>query len=187
MDFQGANEIFDVYSRYPQESDAQGYMIGRFMVEEGKLKILEDHSGLLKRSLQNGPVGHNAAALKAMARSPYLRLVGESEVAQGHHVDVVPQGQEPSPEAPQSQSPPSAVVSANATPAPQSSTQGNFSMSTPPALFDYITTGMREPQVIEVKGEEVYMNGHLLSKEATDRILYTIQMGIGKLKYRKAT
>jgi hypothetical protein len=180
MDFQTANEIFNVYSRYPKDGKTDGYMIGRFMVENENLRILEDHTGLLRKALKNGPVGHNAAALKSMAQSPYLKLVSESEVAQGHHVDLVPEGKEPSASAPQPQSPPDEVV-------PSQSTKGNFSLSTPPALFDYITAGMREPQVIEVKGEDVFMNGNKLSKEAVDRILHSVRMRLGKLKYRKAT
>jgi hypothetical protein len=115
-----------------------------------------------------------------MSQSPYLKLVSESAVAQGHHVDLVPQGKEPSASAPQPQSPPDEVV-------PSQSTNSNFSLSTPPAIFDYITAGMREAQVLEVKGEDVFMNGHKLSPEAVNRILYTVRMRLGKLKYRKAT
>jgi len=189
MDFQDANEIFDVYARYPHQGTVQGFMIGRFMVQDGKLRILEDHTGQLKESLTNGPVGHSTAQLEAMSKSPYLKVVAESDVAQGHHVNLIPKGQEPNPLGPQPQKPPDAVETPDLGEAPQSFHVGegdSFSMTTPPAVFDYISTGMREPQVLEVKGEDVFMNGQKLTRPEVERILYTIHTGIGKIKYRKA-
>jgi hypothetical protein len=190
IDFQTANEVFDVYSQYPNGDKTDGYMVGRFMVQDGNLRILEDHQGILKNSLTNGPVGHNAAQLEAMQHSGYLKIVTESDIAQGHHIDLVPKGKEANPLGPKVEEPPDAIEQPDLGDAPQSFQVGegdNFSMTTPPAVFDYISVGMREPQVIEVRGEEVFMNDHKLNRPQIDRILYNIRTGLGKLKYRKAT
>lgn len=189
IDFQDANEVFSVFGVYPHEGKAEGYMIGRFMVKDGKLRVLEDHNGMLSDMLHNGPVAHNTARLKALTNSAYTKVVAETDVVQGHHIDLIPKGKEPNPLGPKPMAPPDAIQQPDLGDAPQSYVQEegeDFTMRTPPAVFDYISTGMREPQVLEVRGEDVFMNGHKLERDAVERILYTLRTGLGKLKYRKA-
>lgn len=188
IDFQNANEIFDVHAVYPKEDGStHGYMLGRFYVEDGQLRILEDNSGILGRSLNNGPVSHSLDGLRGLTESPYLRVVAESEVVEGHHIDMVPQG---TPSEIQVGEPPANVEapSPGLGEPPQSYAQegeAGFTMQTPPPVFDYIRVGMKEPQMVEMRGKDVYMNGHKLTQDEVDRLLYTIHAGLAKLRYRK--
>jgi hypothetical protein len=190
IDFQSGDEVYQVFSVYPHPAGnkTHGMMLGRFMVQDGKLRILEDHNGMLHEVLHDGPVGHNTAALKSLTTSSYTKVVAESDVAQGHHIGLVPKGKEPNPLGPQPQAAPQAIEPPVIETAPESYEPGaGFLMSTPPAVFDYIMAGMTTPQHIEVKGDDVFMNGQKLNKPEVDRILYTLSTGLGKLKYRKAT
>jgi hypothetical protein len=187
VDFQNANGIFDVYGVYPNEKGNQRLLLGRFMIEDGKLRVLEDHNGMLKM-LSNGPVGHSLQQLDSLARSPYTQVVSESEVKEGHHIGLIPQGKEnPDPSGPQPGSPPDVVEQPASAEAPQivDPNSPRFSMQTPPAVFDYMRVGMKEPQILEVHGQEVFMNGTKLSTRETERIMYTLETGLGKLRYRK--
>lgn len=188
IDFENANEIFDVYGVYPNEAGkVESYMIGRFLIEKGNVKILEDHNGILHGSLHNGPVERNLHSLEALSRSSYLRVVSEAAVSQGHHIDLVPKGVTANPIGPQPEGAPDFVEQSDVGEGAESLTPtGNFSMQTPPAVFDYFRVGMREPQVLEVRGNEVFMNGQKLEQGEVDHILEGVHNGLAKLKYRKA-
>lgn len=188
IDFQTANEIFNVMGVSPNEHGSlHTRLLGRFLIQDGKVRILEDHNGMLHRTLHNGPVSRNLAQLKALANSDYIRVVADSEVVEGK--EILPQGN-PNPVGPQPDAPPSNVALPDNTPAPDqmvvAPADPTFTMNTPPAVFDYYRPGMLGPQLLEVKGDEVFMNGHKLTKPQVDRILYTVHSGLAKLKYRKA-
>lgn len=188
IDFESANQVFDVYGVSPSREGAVGYhLLGRFLVEDGKLRILEDHRGLLKQGLHNGPVSRNLSGLNSLSRSSYIRIVAESEVTPGQ--DVAPEGN-PNSVGPQPESPPAMVQAPDLTPGADSLVPGpadpTFTMQAPPPVFDYFREGMVGPQKLEVVGQDVYMNGHKLTQPQVDHILYTINSGLAKLKYRKA-
>lgn len=191
IDFENANEIFDVYGTYPKETGKQKMLLGRFVIQNGQLQVIEDHHKILSRTLVRGPVGWSIDALNSLASSPYTQVVAESEVKEGKHIDLVPKGQEGkiSADSPQPGQAPDVVQEVEDADAPQTlipdSAPPRFSMQTPPAVFDYMRVGMKEPQVIEVRGRDVFMNGRQLSTREVERITYTLQTGLGKLRYRK--
>src|SRR6266545_5111622 len=177
LDFTNANEVFDVYALYPHEKHGiQQYLLGRFLIEAGNLKILEDHEGMLKRMLKNGPVQESLRQLNSLATSSYSRVVPESEVQEGKKIDL---GESQEADQPQLQEPQEFVQN------PEGATGDSFDMQTPPPVFDYLRTGMTQPQVLEIKGEEVFMNGFHLSQAAAQYILRLVQSGVARLRYRR--
>lgn len=192
IDFENANNVFDVYSQYPRDGRLESHLLGRFYIENGQLRVLEDHDGLLNR-LKKGPVSHSLNALKRLEDSPYLRVVEESEVTPGQQIET----HSNNPNGPKPQPPPPVVAAPSVDSLPQQDmVQGSsqpmtfeqepqMAMQTPPAVFDYFRPGMREPQQVEVHGSDVFMNGQKLGPDEAQRLLYTVQSGLAKLKYRK--
>ena len=146
IDYQNANEVFDVYGVYPQSvGNAHRRLLGRFAILDGKLRIIEDHTGILHGSLFEGPVGPNIPTINSMDRSPYLEIVADADIQQGKHIGLVPQGEAPPEGAPAPQEPPEMVQHA---PAPSE----EFGMETPASEFEYMEPGMKQPQDIQIRG-----------------------------------
>ena len=184
IDFLNANEVFEVHGVYPHEAGHHEQMLlGRFLIENGKLRILEDHQGLLGSMLHQGLVGPNVRALNSLAQSGYTKVVPESELVQGHHIDRIPQGNpsaegEIHPQSPPTYTAPEAHELIEEAPK-------EFGMSTPPAIFDYQDGTMKQPQILELNGDKVLMNGRELGKDVVDRILYKVKSGLATLRYRR--
>ncbi len=182
LDFENANEVFDVYGVYPHEKrGVEHHLLGRFYIEDKQLRVIEDHEGLLKRMLINGPIEQNLRQLNSLATSAYTRIVSESDVKEGQHIELLPGKEPPTQDQPQPQQPPDMIEEHDGAPL----TQGVFEVGQPPAIFDYLSVGMGQPQILEVRDGTVFMNGRQLSQVAVDRILYTLKSGTGKLRYRK--
>lgn len=192
MDFAGTQAIYSVYGNYPQDNgQISRRLLGRFMIIKDKLTILEDHIGMLKSMLIEGPVyGANERALNSLSQSPYTEVVNEADVKAGKYLDLIPKEGDLPGGGPETEAPPPIIEK---TPEignqPQlvdtSDAGGQFKMEPPAPVFDYFRVGMNSPQVVEVEGKTVYMNGHLLSPDEVDRLFYNVRNGLATLRYRK--
>jgi hypothetical protein len=85
-DFEGTEQMYSVYGKYPQ-TDGTVYrrLLGRFMIMNNNVSIVEDHIGMLENVLIPGPlIGHNERALRSLEQSAYSEVVGEDKIGRAH-------------------------------------------------------------------------------------------------------
>lgn len=191
-DMAGANEIFAVYGKYPQDNGTvRRQLLGRFMITDNQVSILEDNIGMLGSMLIPGPLmGHNDRALRALEGSAYTEVLDEGKVTEGHYMDLHNaesgvEGEKPTTNAP----PPILEDTSEAASRPETidfdDGNGGFKLQAPEPVFDYFRVGMTEPQIMEVVDKRVYLNGHLLTPQEVDRVQYNVRNGLASLRYRK--
>lgn len=190
-DMAGVNEVFAVYGKYPQDNGSvRRQLLGRFMITNNEVSILEDNVGMLGSMLIPGPLmGHNSRALRSLEESAYTEVLDEAKVKQGHYMDLhnaeSGTGESPVTNAP----PPILEDTAEASNRPETIDLGNsgsnFKLQAPEPVFDYFRVGMTEAQIMEVVDKRVYLNGHLLSPQEVDRVAYNVRNGLASLRYRK--
>jgi hypothetical protein len=187
LDFNPVHAIFSVYEWYSGE---RRYM-GRFLVHNGQLLILEDHHGMLKQHFRDGPlVGQNEQAIEDLSRSGFIELANEGNVQEGKQMDLSSnqpgQGPEAGPAPAFVEKPEQGQTGEDVQPATAPPAQGAFEMKAPEPVFDYLRVGMNKPQVLEIHENIGYLNGQKLSPQELDRIKYNVQNGLATLRYRKA-
>lgn len=189
-DMAGVNEIFAVYGKYPQDNGTvRRQLLGRFMITNGNVSILEDNVGMLKSMLIPGPLmGHNNRALRSLEASAYTEVLDEAKVKAGHYMDLH-NAEAGTGEAPVTNAPPPILEDVSeATNRPETvdfDENGSFGVQAPEPVFDYFRVGMTEAQIMEVVDKRVYLNGHLLTPQEVDRVKYNVRNGLASLRYRK--
>jgi hypothetical protein len=192
MDFSDTHNVFSVYAVYPQEDgEHHRRLIGRFVIYNDRVALLEDHIGWLSDMLPDGPVTPEIKrAIESLRHSAYTQVVNEEEVTQGKQIEGIPEedwGQETPSTIPKAGAAPALVGQQEATPQPQMvqpDSEDGFKMQTPAPVFDYFRVGVPKAQVIEIHEGTVVMNGHTLSPDEVNRILYNLRSGLATLRYR---
>lgn len=193
LDFANAQGIFSIYGVYhhgtEDDQQAEHRLLGRVLIDNGNLLILDDNFGILGKTLQNGPVlGRNMHGLQQFARNTYMDVVSETDVKEGKRIDLIPKMKfgpamidGPEAEAMNEKPPFDTVAPAAPEAGAQIPEQPKQS-----SVFDYMRIGMNKPQVIEIYGNnEFYMNGHKLSQAEVERIEYNVRNGLATLRYRQ--
>jgi GGDEF domain-containing protein len=173
MDLADNDEIYTVDGDYSH---------GRFWVKSGQLRILEDHEGILKRYLQNGPVEACRAGIGQLIMAGH-QIEPESPVVSGKEIDlgdadedqVRPGGTPEAIEDPHMDDGPMEIE----TPAAVND------LKPPPAVFDLMEAGSNTPERIEIKEGVVYQNGFKLKQEDADYLLHLVRTGRATIRYVK--
>ena len=86
-----ASQIYRLYRLYPQGHEQQEQrLIARFAIVGGQIYHLEDHDHVIDDIVPQGPVTPRIQTrIAQLRRSPYWRLVLESDIDQGHHPDLL--------------------------------------------------------------------------------------------------
>ena len=174
MDLADSNEIYTV---------DRDYAHGRFWVKNGMLRILEDHEGVLKRYLKNGPIEENRAGLGQLIMEGH-QVSPESPVVSGKEIDlgdtaedqIKPGGTPEAIEDPHMDEGPMEIE----TPAAVND------LKPPPPVFDLMEAGSHTPERIEIKDGVVYQNGFKLKQEDADYLLHLVRTGRATIRYVKS-
>lgn len=150
-------KLLDIYRHDPEEG--KPHFAGRLMIHDGNVQVLSDYHGLL-HSLE-GPVSAVGKKLEALKKSSYFKVVDRDEMAQGHHLDLVPE-----------------------TDVPLGANGGQPLPVRPPAIFSYEHPVIGRPTTLESRDGELYFEGQQLSREEAHRILENIRSGVAVIRYK---
>lgn len=151
-------KMYDLYSVEPGGATAKNHLVGRFLLTGNDFEPLADYFGFMSR-IPAGTMDENAMKqLRALQNSPYFRCVDRSEVAQGKHPDLIPEAEFPS--------------------APRDTEMK------PAAVWTYHHPIMQEPQTLEARDQDLFMNGQLLSAIEAHRIMENIRSKVAQVRYK---
>lgn len=151
-------QMYDVFSVDPGGAKSQHHLVGRFLLDDGSFEPLADYFGYLSR-IPSGPLTEESGKqLRALQNSPYFRVVDRSEMAQGQHPDLLPEAEFPG-------APPDTEMK-------------------PASVWTYHHPIMQNPQTLEARGSDLFMNGQLLSAIEAHRIMENIRSKVAKVRYK---
>lgn len=134
--------------RFTSDGQQSRRMVGRFLIYNGHIRILEDHHGSLHELLGSGELTtQTIERLNSMKRSGYWELIHEDDLNQGNHPEHVPD-LDMGPEQP-----------------------------TPEATFTVSGSSLPAPQHLEVWPDVCVLDGKNLTKEEVEVLMSAIEMG----------
>jgi GGDEF domain-containing protein len=173
MDVEGTDEVYSV-----DDENAHG----RFWVRNNELRILEDHEGILRRYLHNGPLdAGNKAGIGHILMEGH-RISAESHVEEGKSINLGSEtdDQIQGGEAPKVVEPPLSGT------APQNILSPAIVTTKDPApIFDLMAQGHKKPDRVEIRGENIFQNGHKLSDDDAQHLLHMVHTGKATLRYHE--
>ncbi len=158
--------VFNIHLRpdgstYRQEA-------GTYYIFDGNLEVVHDPFGLLNKVLgSNGPITHRKVkALQRLENSSYYDVVKEGpngDIMNGDRPDLIPELELNDPNGGQVE---------KVTP-----------QAKPPAVWEYLRSGLSTPQILEVYNDKGVLNGLPLSTEELAQIRNNVKEGIATLRY----
>jgi hypothetical protein len=187
MDTLGLNHIYRVYQRVPGDVEVERKLVGRFMVHDNELTILEDYFGVLDGFLKEGALTEkDQQGIQRLKHSPYYDVASEGDIKAGHRLDLIPEA-DPKPAAPQPmmENPDPAVASPYAgDPVDPEEKPRAAGM---PDVYEYMRVGMSTPHIIEVYDDgRVLGNGIKLEDDEIKHIFDTVDVKIATLRPRRS-
>jgi len=154
------SNIWLLFAQHPQENSDEVHrsLVGKFVLHNGRLDILEDHGGFLDGLEKKNP---ESAARKiwSMDNSPYFQLVSLEDIRRGDHPELEPYLK---------------MEHGTMTPEKQEPKED---------AFEYHRQGMEPPQRIVVRDGNVYLDGHPLVPDEIHRILDNARSGAATIRH----
>lgn len=81
--------VYRVYKLRHLEGGMEKHLAARFLIHEGAITHLEDHTGVLASMFPEGPVSENAEA-RLDLHNGYTQVINEDDLNAGHHPEHIP-------------------------------------------------------------------------------------------------
>jgi GGDEF domain-containing protein len=188
-----ASNLYKVFTVHPQKDGRiERHYVGKYLLHDGQIEILEDHHGILVNSLHEGAVtAETLHTLEAMKDSPYIDVVSQHELDSGKRPEYYEEadlGDAPDPLAEQTEADQKVLHSdgrPDRTPMDQPVASNNAPFPTGPAIFYCYRQGIPDPDVLEVNGQQAWLNGSELNHGEIATVLANVRTGIATLRYKK--
>lgn len=152
------NDIYSVFYVTPTDEQIEHNPVGRFMVVDNNLHILEDYHGLMEELFPEGPISPKTEnRIDHLPRSSYLYVESESTKQLANQ----PQ-------------PPLEVQSGQ-----------TLIPTKPPGVFEYQRLGHDTPHTLQFNGPQATLDGHLLSPEELELVANNVRLGLATLRYKE--
>lgn len=158
------NDIYTVQIQPPYSNTTKRHPAGRFMIQDGHLRHLEDYHGILEHAVPEGPVTtETAARILALKQNPHLHVISREEHRQGQHLDGLPEAEFPGK-------------------FQQAVSQTPMMPARRPSSFHY-HHGEGQPHVVEIHEGRHTLDGNDLSPAELHNILANVQQGKATIRY----
>jgi len=171
IDFNGVDEIYTV------DGDTQH---GRFWVKDGNLRILEDHEGVLRGRIHNGPVADNKDGIERMVMEGH-RIKVEAPIEEGKEIELGQLAEDQI----RPGGAPDVIEDPHMEDAPVDIEDMGASAHRPPPIFDFMLVGSNRPTVVEIHGQEIFENGSKLEQDDANWMLHQVHIGRATLRYHE--
>ena len=139
--------IYYVFTMHPHGDNVHRRLSGKFALdEEGNLRVLEDHAGLLK-DLEHEDPDKVARKLQSLNDSMHTEIVSVDDITAGHRPDLVQSVDQP-----------------------EESDHSNN-----PTVYEYHRVGLEHPQQLKFDGEEASLDDYKLSDVELARMLENVR------------
>lgn len=192
MEQLGLHNIFRVYRRHLTDSgEVKNRLIGRYLLFNNELHILEDHGGMLSAMLHEGPIDEQTQkGIDSLKHSAHTEVVTEGDVHEGHHLAMIPEQDLGEPEQPAAFEANNDVEIGGDGPGDDLIERAGPSAEPPEPerpkpVFWYLRRGYSTPLVLEMIGERMYLNGKVLDQDKKDQVLSNIRSGVATIRYKE--
>lgn len=157
------NAIYSFFRIRPTEDDLEKSRLGRILIQDGNLKILENYHNVFSHLIPGKVTGPTKEALRRLMDSPYI----EAREWDDHLGD-----QEPADF-------PEASLEELVTP------QTELLPDRQPSVFEYMRVGMDAPHIVEANGDQLLLDGRVLSPAESKTLLTNVTNGVATLRYHR--
>jgi hypothetical protein len=176
MDLLGLDHIFRVYRLTPDDhGNISRQLLGRFMVHDDNVDILEDYFGVIGEFIEDGPVNEDVQrSISAMKRSAYLDVVSEGDISKGHRMELIPESTD--------------LGSEFETPDAEGENEAEDApLEQRKHVFEFHQPDLKEPFEVHVQGDKATINGQEITQEEIDHLLQSAQSGKAKLRLKSTS
>jgi diguanylate cyclase (GGDEF)-like protein len=169
----GHKHIFSVFARHPKDDGTLSHQrMGKFVVHNGNLDMLEDHSSGLLTPLREGILGEDTKRfIRNLANSSRMQLVNHQDLLDGLHPEHIKDAQTDDEQG---------IEQIGETPDHEQATVRNLR---PPSIFQYKAQGHGKPAIVHVRENTAFIDGQPIDAAAVKTMLDAAVNGLAEIKY----